>query len=154
MHFFKGIKIHDEHGKPRWAVMASFDIPCKNEQLYLRRLRIIQTPWFGVYLHETTHPDQDRDLHDHPWNFWSFVLKGGYTELFTLDGNTKTNKFNRFSFHKMSRLAFHKITELNNVPTWTVIFAGKRVREWGFSTDNGWIPWYEYKEKTNGSKMV
>lgn len=37
----------------RWSLMEWTDIPSKSdpELVYLRRLRILQTPWGAVYLH-------------------------------------------------------------------------------------------------------
>lgn len=65
-----------------WAFMRWADIPSKQSpgQVYLRRLRVAQTPLCGLYLHWINEPDTDRDLHDHPWVFWSLILRGGYSE--------------------------------------------------------------------------
>lgn len=35
---------------------------------------------FSVYLHCFMHPDDDRAHHDHPWNWWSYLLRGPYFE--------------------------------------------------------------------------
>jgi hypothetical protein len=40
---------------------------------------------FGVFLHKFCRSDHERCLHDHPWNFVSIILKGGYQEV-TNDG--------------------------------------------------------------------
>lgn len=48
--------------------------------LYMRRWRFISTPWFGVRLHHIVRSDNDRELHDHPFTFLSFILAGGYFE--------------------------------------------------------------------------
>lgn len=34
-----------------------------------------------IYLHKFLRSDHDRALHDHPWNFVSIILKGGYWEF-------------------------------------------------------------------------
>lgn len=45
---------------------------------YMRRW-IFSCPWFTIRLHHIL--DSDYGLpHNHPWNFVSLVLKGGYTE--------------------------------------------------------------------------
>lgn len=58
------------------------DIIIDNE-LYLRRWFITPRSWKKrVFLHCILRPDEDRHLHDHPWNFATLVLKGGYDETF------------------------------------------------------------------------
>lgn len=46
---------------------------------YLNRYRILSTPWFKVRLHHILLSDYDC-VHDHPWDFVSLILKGGYWE--------------------------------------------------------------------------
>lgn len=40
----------------------------------------IRTRWFSIYIHRFDGPDPGHDLHDHPWAFTSYILRGGYTE--------------------------------------------------------------------------
>lgn len=48
---------------------------------YLRRWWVVpRNRQFNVYLHEILHNDDDRALHDHPWDNVSFVIDGGYIE--------------------------------------------------------------------------
>jgi len=56
------------------------EIISKDGVLHFRRWKIILTPWFAIYIHAIYKADEDKHLHNHPWNFWSFVLKGSYTE--------------------------------------------------------------------------
>jgi hypothetical protein len=58
------------------------------ECLYLQRWFIMGrggddgragTSW-ALMLHRMHRPDEDRAHHDHPWNFWTLVLWGGYVE--------------------------------------------------------------------------
>ncbi len=126
--------------------MKSFKIytPDTNE-LYLKRLRVIQTPWFAFYVHWIYLPDSDRDMHDHPWNFWSFVVRGGYTEVvrnhWWSPEEIKTH--GAWSLHKMSKHSAHKISLLQR-NTITAIFTGRRTREWGFWTEDGFVQWDHY----------
>lgn len=64
----------------RWAFMGGFSITTKDGDPYLDRLRIVQTPVFGIYLHRVHGPDGQRHPHDHPWWFASVVISGGYVE--------------------------------------------------------------------------
>lgn len=133
----------------RWSVFRVFNIPSATDPgvTYLRRLRIVQTPWFGFYVHWVYLPDKDRDPHDHPWNFWSFVARGGYTEAITdspeaLD-NQRIEQHKRFSLHRMSTGRAHAISLLEP-RTITVLLVGRRSRDWGFWTAAGWVPWRDY----------
>lgn len=47
----------------------------------LLRIKFINFPSFKVYLHIFFRSDQDRELHDHPWTFVSFILWRGYDEI-------------------------------------------------------------------------
>jgi hypothetical protein len=116
---------------------------------YLDRLRFIQTPWFGVYLHRIDAPDPGVDLHDHPWPFVSIVLRGGYDEY-----RSETRDASRFaqlnadfpstrisgdvvrraagSVRRMRLDECHTIFRLHRTPTWTLVIVGHRVRDWGF----------------------
>jgi hypothetical protein len=130
-----------------WAFMKVFEIPDLDDptQVYLKRWRIIQTPYFGIYLHKILLPDGDRNPHNHPWDFWSFILKGQYTEEFKIARGTheRPNTWRRGSFHKMWIHNFHRITLLE-VPTWTLVFTGKRVQDWGFLDGLEFIPHAQY----------
>src|SRR4051812_9607864 len=67
--------------RQNWAFLESQTIADSVHGPMITRHRLIRVPWFGVYVHEIHRPDVDRDLHDHPWAFASFILSGGYTEV-------------------------------------------------------------------------
>src|SRR5262249_52489700 len=134
----------------RWAFMRWADIESAQQpgRVYLRRLRIIQTPWAALYLHFIFEADYDRHPHDHPCNFWSLVLRGGYTEqVYTMSENLYFNEVTwrrRWSIHKMPIEAAHRITVL--APrTVTLCLFGRRQRNWGFWTEGGFVEWQEYE---------
>ena len=141
---------------PRWAVWARFLIRCKSGEPYLARLRLIQTPLFGVYLHDIFEPD-DGDPHNHPWSFVSIVLRGAYTEYVYLDplGEPRrlvSKRHGRWSAHAMGRKAAHRIVAADPKLK-TLILTGPRSSSgWGFfeprplSSGGGrrYVPWQEY----------
>ncbi len=55
--------------------------------LIMRRCHLFTTPWKNEYvLHLILNPDNMAlGLHRHPWDFWSVVLWGGYTEEYLPD---------------------------------------------------------------------
>lgn len=134
---------------PKWAFFSRMVIPCEDSAYYLVRLRLIQTPWFGVYIHDIHEPDSACDPHDHPWTFISIVLRGGYLERLWGDPggeswNARDQSHSRWSWHKMPTSAAHQILAV--LPrTETLILAGARKRVWGFHTREGWVQWDEYE---------
>jgi len=117
-----------------WSIGSRFDIPNFDdpEELYLTRWRIVQTPWFGVYLHRMLGPDSRPTIHDHPWSFTSIVLRGGYVER-RLDPITREIPLRKVRWvNRMRTHDAHAIMRLLRVPTWTLVFVGKRRRTWGY----------------------
>lgn len=141
-------------GSLRWALMRRADIESASipGTVYLRRLRIVHTPWFALCLHWIYEPDDDRWPHDHPANFWTFILRGGYEErVFTRGWNGAVRvhspsrmTWHRFSVHKMPVSKAHWITVLKP-RTVTLVLFGRRQRNWGFWTHQGFVPYQEYK---------
>jgi hypothetical protein len=138
-------------GRPgaRWAFLEGFDVGAGGDP-YLDRLRIIQTPWFGVYLHHIHRPDIDRDPHDHPWAFASLVIAGGYTERVWPDkrdlAKCHLRQRDRWSLRLLRRSGAHIITEIQQ-SLWTLVVVGPRRADWGFWTPGGFVGWKEYTEK-------
>lgn len=138
---------------PRWALWRWFDIVLDGE-LYLTRLNILQTPWFSVKLHWIHRADPDRDLHDHPWPFISFVVRGGYEEYESKNPDTEPGTLRKVSWfnYKNTRTA-HRISYVKP-GTITLILAGRRNSQkgWGFYDPDTlrYVDWETYEEQKNG----
>lgn len=124
MKLFKKRIIQREDGKP-----------------YLVRYYILRTPWFRIRLHNILLSDYDC-LHDHPWNFVSIILKGGYTEIRESPYGKYYQKFGPFKI--LYRKAEDKHRLIVDKPAWTLVFMLKRRREWGFWTRKGWVYHRDY----------
>ncbi len=127
-----------------------FDIIPRGEtEVYLARLNVLSTPWFGIKLHWINRPDQDRDLHDHPWSFLSILLWGNYDEVtpavFEKDGRwfsaQKTRRIRWFNFKRAP--AAHRISRVSRRVV-TLVINGPKTRDWGFYTADGWVRWDRY----------
>jgi hypothetical protein len=140
---------------PRWAFMEGFQV-AKNGRPYLDRLRLLQTPLLGVYLHRIHVPDADRDPHDHPWWFASLVLSGGYDELVWDHPEdigrpaardairwARSRVRGRWSLRTIRRSQAHMITDVRG-QLWTLVLTGPRRSSWGFWTDGGFVDWRDY----------
>ena len=108
-----------------------------------------RTRWFGIYLHRMTAPDPGVDLHDHPWPFVSLILRGGYIEeradvrtahtaaSFAESWPDHCERGHKITWmpgtiHRVRVDECHRIIGLRRVPTWTLVFTGRRYRNWGF----------------------
>lgn len=112
--------------------------------VYMRRISILTTPWFSIKLHRIYRADQQRELHDHPWNFFSIVLWGIYVED-TIEGERPCSLWNWKRAEDR-----HSIRSIYGGPVWTLVFCGRPRRVWGFWVDGGtrFVRWNEY-EKLN-----
>lgn len=134
-------------GQPVWRFMERFEVPCVDRPLenHFVRYRIVQTPWFGLYVHRFDSPDV-RDFHDHPWNFVSVILRGGYVEATGRPGTTaRARRLRVGSFNLKRATAPHYIHHLLRTPTWTLILVGRRQRVWGYVDEHGWTRFDEHE---------
>lgn len=141
-----------------WSVFRWHEIRNpKDGTMYLLRFNLIRCPWFSVKLHWIYQSDADRQVHDHPWHFVSFVLRGGYTERVVHISNTdNTIELDTVEEvrHMSAKKAWHahRILRLRRSPTVTLVLTGRRVRRWGFwervpgkpFNVLRWVHWKEY----------
>jgi len=151
----------------RYLFLAK-EIKSKSGELHFQRWRIVWTPLFAIYIHYIAKSDEDKHPHNHPWNFYSFILYGGYKETLTKETSfaqyamsiifkipcpsytTTVDTFKQFSFISRDRLWFHKISLLK--PTWTLVFTGKNYKDWGYLVDNQHVNFEEYRKNKNEGK--
>ena len=116
----------------------------------------IQTRFGNLYLHKISRSDEDHP-HNHPWNFCSLILKGGYYEKhystiqpispdtpFILEKNTPGKFLVRYL------MDYHKIQLIDeNVPTWTLVLTGPHKKTWGYLTPKGFLQYETYRKQKN-----
>jgi hypothetical protein len=143
------------------------------EDVYLIRYYIVKSQYFNFFVHQFLRSDRD-DLHDHPWDFCTFLVSGAYTErkldqtakemedgsCATVESTRRTDKQNRFVFRQATDLhqvvvdRDYKESEKHLAAT-TLFFSGPTKREWGFfqgaSSDEfgiweggKWVHWKKY----------
>lgn len=125
---FKVIKVADhpdEEYLVRWFILGSKGEGDERRSLRLHKIKLSDNRYF----------------HDHPWKFVSVILWGSYMEH-TPYGS---RKFRPGMLNRKTATALHRL-ELDR-PVWTLFFCGRRQRTWGFVTEKGWVPWYEYEDK-------
>lgn len=95
---------------------------------------------FAVRIHKIVKEDNDRHLHDHPWNARTFILKGWYNE-------ERKDCFYRRCKGDTSRLNFgeyHRITEVCEEGVYTLFITGKYRGTWGFLVDEIKVNYKKY----------
>ena len=137
----------DRKNGERWAILSGLDIGADGDP-YLDRLRIIQTPLFGIYLHHIHRPDREPDPHDHPWWFASLVLVGTYQEKIwpdKRDPNISVWRIRRRWSLRCIGIGGAHIIKTTSGALWTLVLTGPKRAEWGFWTNGLFTPWREYQ---------
>lgn len=121
----------------------------------------------SVRIHHIRRADQDRHLHDHPWNARTVVLKGRYEEERYVDESAEgaakrelrgvspersgflshiTQSYVRISGYTGRLLfgQFHRITAVPKEGVWTMFITWRKRGTWGFDVDGVKVPWREY----------
>lgn len=125
-------------GSP-WRPRGSWAAYASHIGGYMHRW-ILLTPWGCLRIHRILRADAGRDHHDHPFDFSSLILWGGYVEE-RPDGVTVARRGD-----VVRRLAtdLHRIVYVLRGTT-TLVLASPRLRTWGFATDAGWVSHTDYR---------
>lgn len=124
--------------------------------------------FFSIYIHQFLRSDTDT-YHDHPWNFWTYVVQGSYVEhrpkqpiaayVTRLTGLPSTpycdtvlprsTRENRLAYRRAEDLHWVEAPRctylLRHRATTTICLLGRRRRVWGFSKHWGdWVYWKTY----------
>jgi hypothetical protein len=152
-----------------------FIIGGEDDPYLLRYYVLPRNHFLNIYLHKFMRSDDDRALHDHPWPFLSWIIKGEYQEH-TPSRHEQDCAMTRITQRKRWSIAYrpakwaHRVElyrELYEVarndhtphggplvrywgsrekPVWTLILTGPKVREWGFFCKDGWRHWEHFVE--------
>lgn len=124
-----------------------------NGELYLTRYYVFlkersKFP-FNIFLHHF-HKSDEEVLHDHPWSYFTIILKGGYWEWIP-QFNSKGEKIGEVRkwrgpghFRVSSATSYHRIELMPDVECWTLFMPGPKQRDWGFLVRNQWVQWEQY----------
>lgn len=131
-----------------------------NEDIYMVRYILFRSNFFSIYIHQFLRSDKD-SYHDHPWNFWTFIVSNTYTEhtpWLSKDGKVIGDKeltrdvfTNRLLHRKAEQLHWvelrrsYSFNDRFDAPT-TVCLIGRRRRAWGFldKETEQWVFWKKY----------
>ena len=125
------------------------EIKSKSGKIHFRRWEILKTQWFSIWIHGIYAADEDKHLHNHPWDFKSLVLKGSYIEEtengVILQSPGKLNSRNGCEYHK--------IKELKTPSVYTLFIATPLKREWGYNVDGEFIQHENYRQLKRENKI-
>ena len=113
---------------------------------YLERYYLATLFGVRLYLHHFIASDPGRGLHDHPWAWsGSWVLSGGYTDLreqITDDGTTIIVERHLWAgaMNRLDTRTRHRIVLREGREAWTLFAHGRRVKGWGFFSEEGYRP--------------
>jgi hypothetical protein len=151
----------------RCAMRTPYSHIVKNGELYMERFWLFNAypdtgesgadkRWWqfpiSVRVHHIVLPDQDRHLHDHPWNARTIILRGFYREAkprrpLPSGAGLSPEYFVYRRAGETSRLnfgEFHRITELSTSGAWTLFITGRHRGTWGFDVGGDKVGWREY----------
>jgi hypothetical protein len=135
-----------------WGFEISSDMIAHD---YMRRWRLV-TPWGCLRVHHILRSDRDRHFHDHPMDFVSLILRGGYVE-YQPNSQARVCRPGDVVVHRAEDLHFLK---LRGNSAWTVLVTGPFRRTWGFATEDGWVAageyeaWKQKKEETTKTTLL
>jgi hypothetical protein len=145
-------------GKKGLAMKLIKEIKDRNGKLYFKRWRLLTTPWFYLEVHEFWQDkedpifDKDGHLHNHPNEFWSLILKGGYTEVKKKDrfSPEETNVRKLFNFAFVDYKCFHRVdTLLGDYCKTFIIKKAARNEYWGYLVNGELICHFDYRQNKN-----
>lgn len=124
------------------------EIRSRNGELHFVRYALIEFDAFAIYIHRIYKEDNDKHLHDHPWNFIGIILNGTYVEAYeAFDGIGFRPRRPFVPVRVPASGYYHKIASLGKKPVTTLVLRGRRIHEWGYKTSEGFVEAAEYRKR-------
>jgi len=120
-------------------------------------------PW-SLRIHHIMRQDEDRNLHDHPWNARTIILRGGYTEQRLLDHDDPglsglnmpaSGQATEYIDRRPGETAqlrygeYHRIDTVADGGAFTLFITSPYKGTWGFLVDGVKVPWRTYTGTDN-----
>jgi hypothetical protein len=115
-------------------------------------------PW-SFRVHHIMRPDEDRDLHDHPWDARTIILRGWYKEQRLIEGfehqlaalgysgSSEATEYIDRQAGDTARLRhgeYHRIDQISPGGVYTLFITSKWRGDWGFLVNGVKVPWRTY----------
>jgi len=130
-------------------------------------------PW-SFRIHHIMRPDEDRDLHDHPWNARTIILRGWYTEQrpagvewkkavmagmvsnpeqkwvdWVMKDACEWIKRDQGDTASLNHGEYHRIDQVSPGGVITLFITSKWRGDWGFLVNGVKVPWRTYTGTDN-----
>lgn len=115
----------------------------------------------SIRIHHILREDVAPDLHDHPWNARTIILKGDYVERRRVPGRGSYTLLDGIEYPVTIELLrstgdtatinfgeYHAIDEVSKGGVWTLFFTWEYMGTWGFLVNGKKVPWREYEGRT------
>jgi hypothetical protein len=133
-------------------IFKFFVIASETDNPYMVRYKVFRTPFFKIFLHHILRSDEDEEMHDHPWNFVSFILWSGYYEVLPVKGRPGVPDLPRRL--RGGDVVRHRAADAHRLvltqPAWTLVIVTGKKRHWGFWTERGWEPYEVFLNRKYG----
>lgn len=112
---------------------------------FVRRWTIVAPSGRGLRIHHFLPATEEFTAHDHPWAFLTVVVRGGYVDITSRNGQEVARDAVRApGIRYRSRHHEHR-TLTGEQGAWTIVINGPVRRNWGFWSAAGqWLPWRAY----------
>lgn len=113
-------------------------VNCERE-IYLQRWFVVRlAERFAIFAHRFERSDEDRALHDHPWDFIVIPLWRGYVEH-SEKGARRVYPLLGIRWRRAEYR--HRVELIAGRPAWSLFVRFNRRRAWGFWLPEGWMAW-------------
>ena len=146
------------------------EIKDRNGKLYFRRSQILNLFFWKVCIHEFWQDwgdikfDKDEYLHNHPHEFWTYIVENGYIETYK-EGASQTYKVEDVThlpghYNFINFDCFHYIKTLRSFKEKdgrryckTITIAKRQRKEWGYLVDGKIISNLEFRKLKKDGKL-
>ena len=118
---------------------------------FLLRYTILKIGNLHIRIHKIIDCDRTTLYHNHPFNYFSFILKGGYCEKYFKNSEIITKNHKRFSLIFRKSSVYHRIESING-PTITLFFAYGR-KSWSTMNTISTNDYGIYKRTINNKEV-
>jgi hypothetical protein len=124
--------IHDRDGSlymGRWRVV--------DEGTFGSRLLRFFTGYSSVRMHHIMRPDHDRALHNHPFTYRTFIMRGWYDEERQRGryGMVRDHAHGPGDSSHLTPQHYHRISSVSPGGVWTLFFMTPNTSLWGFNVN-------------------
>lgn len=136
----------------RWWLFNAYDSDTSKPEDKRHGRKVTWLP--SVRVHHILRADTARDLHDHPWNARTIILKGWYIErrrigMYDMLMAPITKEYERKpgDTATINYGQYHSIDKVSKGGVYTLFFTWKYMGSWGFLVNGKKIPWRQYEEE-------